>query len=161
MNVHYTMLVEAAHVDLANRLAEVFFGDAGRNTWICALTAKGGATPTHWAGSGCVDSDFIALMQDTDRIEKAAMGKVPREEIDAMVKTSQFHQDVDPHALFTELGLGIPAEAVQEAAAVAMKAERARPAKYDLAAVPRYDPKAADEAPVKEAAPAPIKGARK
>ena len=153
--VHYTIVVEAAHVELANRLAEAFYGPTGRNTWSCPLSASKDGTPTHWGCNGHFEPEFIELMRDTDRIEKAVMGKVPREDIDAMVKAMTFHQDADPHAVFVEAGLGIPAEGVQAEAAVKMRQELTRPAKYDLSAVPKYDPVA--EAVAAEAAEADVK----
>ena len=79
MWINRTMIVPAAHVDMARALAEGISGPAGAGMWTTGLSADGTEPATHYISAGLIEDSFADLLPltsyDEDGMDTTVPGK--------------------------------------------------------------------------------------
>ena len=79
MWINRTMIVPAAHVDMARALAEGISGPAGAGMWTTGLSADGAEPATHFISAGLIEDSFADLLPltsyDEDGMDTTVPGK--------------------------------------------------------------------------------------
>lgn len=105
--VHRTMIVPAAHVDVARLVASSLAGAGGTNMWITKLNATGAGTPTHYISAGYIEESFAALLIDANAAFQACQAaniSVTLTELTNAVTASDVSEE-DPSFAMERLGL--------------------------------------------------------
>lgn len=106
---HRTLIVEAAHVELARTLAAAA-ADSGLGMFTTPLSATGAEPATHYISAGLIQQEFAYLLTSAEALYGAAttefgLSDVDYAAVEAMLAASVIRADENPHEVLRELGL--------------------------------------------------------
>ena len=104
-----TMIIPVAQADKARELAATLAGSAGANMWITPLYTQGVAEATHYISAGLIDSEYAALLTDSEMLFSACKNAhidYSLEQIELILKFADIFDD-DPFLAMDRLGLSL------------------------------------------------------